>query len=242
MATYNSEHFFLEQMRSILPQLSERDEVVIVDDGSTDATLDRIAAFKDPRIQVKQHKKNEGVNVSYEDAVRFAKGDIIFFSDHDDIWAADKVEKMLEAFDSDPGVSIVSTGISVIDGNGDPIADATYSKRPQFTTGFFANLYMNRFQGSAMAIRRTLLPHILPFPKGYSFVHDEWIGLRNALLGGRVIHIPLPLLLYRRHGNNVTKPKSLYGKFKKRFELLLALARYRGSDTEPSSDRFLVPR
>ena len=203
--------------------------------------LDRIAAFNDPRIRVKRHKKNEGVIVSFDDAVRFANGDIIFFADQDDIWAADKVEEVLAAFASDERVSIVSTAISVIDEKGLPIQDATYSKRPPFSSGFFANLYANRFQGSAMAVRRTLLPHVLPFPRDCSFVHDEWIGLRNALLRGRVIHLPQPLLLYRRHGNNDSRPRSIYGKIKKRTEILLALARYRPSNTEPSPDRFVLP-
>ncbi len=218
-------------MRSILPQLSPNDEVVIVDDGSKDASLDRIAAFNDPRIHVARHKKNEGVISSFEDAVRLTNGDIIFFSDHDDIWAADKVEKMLAPFASDDRVSIVTSAYSVINANRQLTVDATFSNRPPFTSGFFANLYINRFQGSTMAIRRTLVPHVLPFPKDCSFVHDEWIGLRNALLGGRVIYLPQPLLLYRRHGNkDDSKTRSLYGKLKKRLELLLALARYRGSN------------
>jgi glycosyltransferase involved in cell wall biosynthesis len=241
MAIYNGEHFFPEQMRSILPQLGPDDEVVIVDDGSTDASLDRIAAFNDPRIRVKQHKTNEGVMVSFDDAVRFANGDIIFFADQDDIWAADKVERVLAAFASDQSVSIVTTGFSLIDENGDTTEDETYSNRPPFASGFFLNLLANRFQGSTMAIRRTLLPHILPFPKDCSFVHDEWIGLRNALLRGRVIHLPLPLLLYRRHGSNQSRPRTIYGKIKKRVEILLALARYRASSTEPLPDRFILP-
>lgn len=242
MATYNGEHYFPEQMRSILPQLGPNDEVVIVDDGSKDATLERIAAFNEPRILVAQHKKNEGVISSFEDAVRLASGDVIFFSDQDDLWAADKVEKMLAPLARDERVSIVTSAYSVIDADGHPTVDATFSNRPPFTTGFFANLYINRFQGSAMAIRRTLLPNVLPFPKNCSFVHDEWIGLRNALLGGRVVHVPEPLLLYRRHGNNNTKTRSLYGKTKKRLELLLALARYHGSHMEPLSDKFMLPR
>ena len=242
MAVYNGEHFFPEQLRSILPQLSPDDEVIIVDDGSKDATLERVAAFNDPRILVTRHKKNEGVIASFEDAVRLANGDILFFSDQDDVWAADKVDKMLAAFASDESVTIVSTGLSVIDKNGRLVEDATYSNRPPFASGFFRNLYANRFQGSAMAIRRTLVPHVLPFPKHCSFVHDEWIGMRNALIGGRVIHLPEPLLLYRRHGNNDSGSKSIYGKFKKRVEVLLALARYRRTKSEPSSGRFVLPR
>jgi glycosyltransferase involved in cell wall biosynthesis len=241
MATYNGEHFFPEQMRSILPQLSRDDEVVIVDDGSKDATLERVAAFNDPRIRVARHKKNEGVMASFEDAVRLANGDILFFSDQDDVWAADKVEKMLAAFAGDESVTIVSTGVTVIDENGEQVEDAIYSNRRPFASGFLANLYSNRFQGSAMAIRRTLVPHILPFPRHCSFVHDEWIGMRNALLGGGVIHLPEPLLLYRRHGNNDSQSRSVYGKFKKRVEVLLALARYPEADLERSSDKFVLP-
>jgi hypothetical protein len=71
-------------------------------------------------------------------------------------------------------------------------------------------------------------------------VHDEWIGLRNALTGGRVVHVPEPLLLYRRHGNNDSKSRSLSGKIRKRLELLLALARHPGSSLEPLSDRVVV--
>ena len=242
MAIYNGEHFLPEQMRSILPQLGPDDEVVIVDDGSTDATLDRIAAFNDPRIRVKQHQKNEGIIRGFEDALHFANGDIIFFADHDDVWAADKVEKVLAAFNADQSVSIVTTGFSLIDENGDPTEDETYSNRPPFASGFFLNLLANRFQGSTMAIRRTLLRHILPFPKDCSFVHDEWIGLRNALVRGRVIHLPQPLLLYRRHRNNDSGHRSIYGKLKKRVEILFALARYRASNAEPSPDRFVLPQ
>jgi glycosyltransferase involved in cell wall biosynthesis len=242
MAVYNGEHFFPEQMRSILPQLGPNDEVVIVDDGSKDATLDRIAAFNDPRILVQQHIKNKGIIRSFEEAVSSATGDIIFFADQDDIWAADKVDRVLAAFASDQSVSIVTTAFFLIDENGHPTEDSTYSNRPPFTSGFLANLLANRFQGATMAIRSTLLPHILPFPKDYSFLHDEWIGLRNALLRGRVIHLPLPLLLYRRHGSNQSRHRSIFGKFKKRLEILLALARYRRSGAEPSSDEFLVPR
>ena len=58
MATYNGERFIKEQIDSILPQLSEDDELIISDDGSTDRTLEIIASYKDKRIKVFHHHKN----------------------------------------------------------------------------------------------------------------------------------------------------------------------------------------
>ena len=57
MATYNGGRFIKEQIDSILPQLSENDELIISDDGSTDRTLEIIASYKDERIKVFHHKK-----------------------------------------------------------------------------------------------------------------------------------------------------------------------------------------
>ena len=55
MATYNGERFIKEQIDSILPQLSQDDELIISDDGSTDRTLEIIASYKDERIKVFHH-------------------------------------------------------------------------------------------------------------------------------------------------------------------------------------------
>ena len=57
MATCNGERFIKEQIDSILPQLSQDDELIISDDGSTDKTLEIIASYKDVRIKVFHHNK-----------------------------------------------------------------------------------------------------------------------------------------------------------------------------------------
>jgi glycosyltransferase involved in cell wall biosynthesis len=227
MATYNGERYITEQLQSILRQLNPEDEVILVDDGSHDDTLARVAALNDVRIHATQHKQNRGVVATFEDAVRQSTGEIIFFSDQDDIWTPDKVSLFLAAFAEDKHIAIVQSALAVIDEQNHPIEDPQYSHRRPFATGFFSNLYANRFQGAAMAIRRNLMQQVLPFPQGYSFFHDEWIGLRSAILGGRAIYLDQPLLLYRRHSQNHSKPRGICGKMKKRLEILLALARYR---------------
>ena len=81
MATYNGEKYIAEQIRSILPQLSEDDEVIVSDDGSSDATLDIVRSFNDPRIRIVQNELEHGYTKNFENALNHANGDIIFISD-----------------------------------------------------------------------------------------------------------------------------------------------------------------
>ena len=81
---------------------------------------------------------------------------------------------------------------------------------------------MNHYQGSAMAMRASLLGRVLPFPARKSFLHDVWIGTRNDLLGGKFVFIDEDLLFYRRHGHNASRTKSLLQKIRTRTELILA--------------------
>ena len=93
MATYNGERFVVEQLASILPQLAPEDEVVVIDDKSSDSTSELVAGFGDARIRLIEHQERQGVVCSFEDAVRSASGDILFLCDQDDIWAPDKVSR-----------------------------------------------------------------------------------------------------------------------------------------------------
>jgi glycosyltransferase involved in cell wall biosynthesis len=205
MAAYNGEPYVEEQFRSILHQLGERDEVIVVDDASKDSTRDTILSFNDDRIRLIAHPVNHGVVATFEDAVRNSTGDIIFLADDDDIWAPNKVKKILEAFRNHPEAEIVTTRVSLIDQRGNPSEDTLYSNRKTFHSTFWRNILINHYQGSAMAIRSSLLHSILPFPRRVGFLHDHWIGTRNALCGGSVVYIDEPLLFYRRHSQNVSR-------------------------------------
>lgn len=224
MAVYNGERYIVEQMDSVLCQLEDKDEVVVVDDGSKDRTLEIVASYGDSRIRVFRHEKNQGVIASFEDAVRKATGDVLFFCDQDDIWTADRVQKMSRVFAENPDVSIVVSNITLIDENGGPIQEAKRLVLHPFDARFFPNLISNRFQGSAMAIRSDLRREILPFPKKVTFVHDAWIGARSALEGRKTIYLDEPLLYFRRHTTNDSGRLSLSRQMRKRLELLASLA------------------
>ena len=213
MAAYNGARYIEAQLRSILPQLTAKDEIVIVDDASRDTTLavvDRLAREladdpSAPRFVVVRHVINCGVARTFDEALRSASGDILFLADDDDLWVHTRVERVLEVFDAQPRTQIVATGLTLIDENDQPLQSADFLRHRKFTAGLLANLWHNQFQGSAMAFRSSLLREILPLPVDKLFLHDVWIGMRNTLAGGEASFIDEPLLLYRRHTGNYSK-------------------------------------
>lgn len=224
MASYNSAAYIREQVSSILEQLADEDELVIVDDASSDQTREEIASFNDRRVRLFMHSKNQGIVETFEEVVRRATGDILFLSDADDIWAPNKVQRVLQAFNDHPQAKIVATAIRVIDEKGRLLENDYYQEQRKFTSALLPNILRNRFQGSAMAFRACLRDLVLPFPKRKLFLHDAWIGTCNRVNRGEAIYIDEPLLYYRRHGNNFSKKLNLQRQVTGRLQLLLALA------------------
>jgi glycosyltransferase involved in cell wall biosynthesis len=199
MAVRNGTNFIEEQIASILPQLDETDELVIVDDASQDDTIRVIEEFHDSRIRIVRQEKNHGVIRSFGRALEEARGEIIFLTDHDDVWRQDKVEKFLEMFKNDPDITVVMSDMVIINAAGTVTAGPRFESK-EFHPGLLHNFVRNRYHGSAMAFRRSILEYCLPFPSDIP-IHDQWIGLVNQLIG-KAGFIGEPLLFYRRHGKN----------------------------------------
>lgn len=250
MAAYNGGAFVEAQLQSILSQLKAADQVVIVDDGSTDDTIGRIAGVEDPRVRVLRHERNLGVVATFEDALRSATGDIVFLCDDDDVWAPTKAGRFLEVFRGRPDVQIVTSRVRMIDEDGQILADSRINREGKFLPGFWRNVFRNHYQGSAMAIRASLLGGVLPFPARRSFLHDAWIGTRNELLGGKAVFVNEDLLFYRRHSNNASRTKSLLRQIQTRIDLLLAHLEYafrlqknssvENRDTHPANEKLFA--
>lgn len=226
MAAYNGGPFVEAQLQSILTQLRPDDEVVIVDDGSKDDTVSRIRQIGDARIRLLRHERNAGVLATFEDALRCGTGEILFLADDDDVWAPTKVRRFMEVFAADANAGVVSSRVRMIDERDRPLPDSRINRRGRFRAGFWWNLYMNHYQGSAMAVRASLLGRVLPFPAQQSFLHDAWIGTRNDLVGGKAAFIDEDLLFYRRHSKNASRTKSPVRQIQTRVDLLLAHIRY----------------
>ena len=95
MPSYNSEAYIKDSIESILKQTYQDWELLIVDDCSTDKTVEIVKSFKDSRIKLYINEHNSGAALSRNKALREAKGKWIAFLDSDDVWLPTKLEEQL---------------------------------------------------------------------------------------------------------------------------------------------------
>jgi glycosyltransferase involved in cell wall biosynthesis len=227
MAAFQGEKFIAAQLQSILVQLSEADEVIVVDDCSGDGTRDVVRRVGDSRIWLIEHAANQGVTKTFENALTHATGDLIFLSDQDDLWAADKVQSILDIFQSKRDVVVVASNAALIDQSGESLGRSYYQLRGRFRSGLLSNLIRCKFLGCTMAFRSELLPKVLPFPHTFQVLHDLWIGSVNSLTRGRTFFLDQNLVLHRRHPDSVTAGKLKTGsRLKNRLHHIGAVGTY----------------
>ncbi|HEY6142136.1 MAG TPA: glycosyltransferase family 2 protein [Flavobacterium sp.] len=220
IATYNGEKYLEEQLDSILSQLGDDDEVIISDDGSNDNTLQIIDGYNDPRILFFKNKSKKGVNHNFENALKNARGSIIFLADQDDIWLPNKVQVCVnELLESD----IVVSNCIVVDVAG-LVIHPSYFEAANSGKGFLKNIYKSSYLGCCLAFRRDVLIKVLPIPTNLMLFHDWWFGF-IAECCFKVKFIDTPCMYYRRHGetnsNTLSKSKfSLGSKISFRLQLL----------------------
>lgn len=198
IATHNGEKYIEEQLRSILSQISDNDEVVVSDDGSTDDTLDIIQNFHDGRIKI-LHSTAHNTIRNFENALTHSQGDIIFLADQDDVWLPDKYSECLKYLQD---YDLVVSDASVTDESLN-IVYPSFFKHFGCGKGIFKNIFMSTYFGACMAFKRDILTYSLPFPEDKEIGHDLWIGL-VAEMRGKVLFLQKPLILYRRHEHAFT--------------------------------------
>nr|WP_256475742.1 glycosyltransferase [Pseudarthrobacter sp. HLT3-5] len=202
MATYNGSRYIDEQLESILRELGPDDEIVIVDDASSDGTVDRIRSFTDARIRLIEAAANQGYVQSFEQAALASRGNAIFLSDQDDVWVEGRLDAMLEALES---AAVVASNFDVLGGGdrpGIPLLQESDSARHR------ANLFgilvgYRAYYGCGMAFRREVLSSFAPIPPYLRESHDLWL----AILGnsaGSIRHLGEATLLRRIHNDNAT--------------------------------------
>jgi glycosyltransferase involved in cell wall biosynthesis len=219
MATYNGERFLHAQMRSILDQLSPLDEIVVVDDCSTDGTRSLIGSFCDPRIRLFINDRRRREVHSFGRAIGLSRNAHIFLADQDDVWLPGRVRRMSIALER---AALVTTNFEWIDADGNPLSVAVDGVRADASGKFLKNLAgiftgKTSYFGCALAFRRDLVPLILPIP-AYVESHDLWIAMAANVIGSNV-HLEDPSLLKRRHDGNATgtvSGRSLVAKLRSR--------------------------
>jgi len=199
MACYNGSEYIVEQLHSILNQIEAHDEVIIVNDASQDNSLDIIYSINDDRISIINNEKNVGVARSFEIALNEARGQYIFFSDQDDVWAPNKVKEVVDIFKSQDCNAVITDAIVF---NDQRILCSSYFEWRSSGPGLIKNFIKSSFLGCCMAVDAKMIKILLPVPS-IDLLHDEWCGLACTVFGKVIFH-PVPLVMYRRHATTVT--------------------------------------
>ena len=238
MATYNGQRFILKQVQSILSQLNDKDELIIIDDMSIDNTVEIIKNLDDSRIKIIINPGNMGSIFSFNKALSLAIGEYIFLSDQDDIWYNNKIDVSIKHLEKDK-LDLIVHDARVVDIDKNHIISNSLFRLYNSSPSLLSNLIRSRHTGCCMAINRLALKKMLPIPimfdeksliakrlKIKGIQHDTWLGVLSGILCLKKKFIYIPLIDYQRHGNNespLKRQRPLYSALIERLILFIAL-------------------
>ena len=212
VATYNTEEKYLrKQIDSIIKQTHTNIKIYISDDRSTEPNIEKILREyekKDERIKIFIQPMNLGYNKNFEFLLKKSKAKYIMFSDHDDVWHRDKVEKCLKKIQEED-VDMVYCNCRQIDENGLVLQDDYFKYKNVPLIKGKSHLAISRCVGigCSQMITKEVRNLMLPFKKRV-MAHD-WLAAFIANQGKGMTYIEEPLFDYRLHTNNVFGGRSL---------------------------------
>ncbi len=198
---YNVEKYIAATIQSVIDQTYTNFELLIVDDGSPDKSLEICQQFTDKRIKIIR-QKNHGVCAARNTGIRNAQGEYLAFLDADDLWLPEKLEKHVEHLENSPLVGVSFSRSAFIDEMGKPLGIYQMPKLKDITPALI--ICRNPIgNGSAPVLRREVLTAIKSdggcyFDEQLRHFEDVECWLRIALqTHWQIEGIPQPLTLYR---------------------------------------------
>ena len=197
---YNRSRFIAETLESVLAQTLPPDEVLVIDDGSTDDTA-AIAERFAPRVRV-FHRSNQRQAAARNFGVQQASSEWIAFNDDDDLWEPNKLERQMEELACHPDADICYTGHAFLMQKGDTTTLGRMVYAPP-TKDIRRSLYKGFVFGTgSVVIRRSTFLAYNGFDPMCHVIEDYELWLRLLHAGVRYAACREPLFLIRRHESN----------------------------------------
>lgn len=198
---YNSEKTIQKTIESILNQTFTDFELIIINDGSQDYTLDIVSRFHDPRIKVFSYE-NAGGNVSRNRGLKQALGEFVSFLDADDLWTPDKLRDQLQALQENTDAQVAYSWTDYINENGEIFLSGTHITADG---DVYEKLLVNNFleNGSNPLIRKEALLQLGGFDESLEAAQDWDMWLRLAAQYSFVA-VPKVQILYRVSNNSLS--------------------------------------
>lgn len=200
--TFNRIHLLGETIESVRRQTYAQWEMIIVDDGSTDPIRQLVESYDDPRLSFHAFEHSGNYAIARNRGLKFSQGDIIAFLDSDDLWASQKLARIVDIFSSNASSQFILSNVELI-GN-------TTVKAPELVTrhnvSLFEDLIHERnivFYPSALAFKKTTLRSLhslnesLPTGADHDFILRMAYEFPGSLVNDRLSHI-------RKHDANTS--------------------------------------
>ena len=197
---FNGEFFLLEAINSVLAQLEVNDELLVVNDSSTDGTLALLLELSDRRLRVLS-SNGGGPSVARNKGISAARGEFIAFLDHDDLWPTGRHASLRAALLADDSINASAGRIAIL---GDSVGAA--SKYQNLHGRYGASLPFT------CLYRRSLIQKTGYFDETMRFGEDVDYYIRLTESGMKITYCDLDSLIYRRHAGNATNFQPIHGK------------------------------
>lgn len=214
MATYQGAEFLESQLQSLTDQTLLPDELVVVDDGSTDSTHEILRAFSRQApfpVRLVLRTDHLGTGPTFTEAMLTADADILFICDQDDVWMPEKLAVVVERMADRPDALMAFSDAVLIDATDQRIGGSRWRvagfgpRQQERMRSDPLSVLLSRqvVSGCTAAIRRELLECIVPLPSGVhsalgDMMYDRWISLVAGAVAP-VLPIPERLVSYRIH-------------------------------------------
>ncbi|WP_160109597.1 glycosyltransferase family 2 protein [Pseudomonas izuensis] len=200
---YNAEKYLEEAIKSIFAQDYPNFEVIIVDDGSSDNSVEMLKRLQQSYEFQLYSQPNQGVSAALNHGLRYAKGVYVSTPDLDDIMLPESVRIRADYLDRNPNVGCVGALITYMDSDGNTIKQ---QKRDSTRVYDFDQILSSAIViGAPVALYRMSAMRRAGFYAPHLRVQDFQMTLRVAHLGYEIHEIPVYTTRYRRHPNNLSR-------------------------------------
>lgn len=201
MAAYNAAPYIAASIESALSQTYPHFELLIVDDGSTDNTIEIVRSFTDPRIRLIENGENRGLPYTRNVALKEAKGEFLAVLDSDDIAFPSRLEMQIQHFLNRPLLAVLGGYAHIIDGKGQRTGQDIIPQNGSDKLRTIL-LFVNTFVHSTVMIRMSAFRDVGGYPN-HPVAQDYGLFARIALKH-EVDNIPEYLGEYRMHDTNIS--------------------------------------
>lgn len=204
---YNGEKFLSEAIESVINQTYSNWEIIVVNDGSTDGSIDILSNYN-RKLSWKFYvinQKNYGPSIARNRAITKAKGEYIAFLDSDDTWLPEKLKKQVEFLELNRNIVLVYSDCYIIDSNGSMEENNYFYRTKPFKGKTLHNLLNNNFiPTSTVILRRRILNDIGLFNIKFRISQDYDLWLRIAEKY-TIDFLDEPLAKYRFHTEGISR-------------------------------------